>query len=383
MARRSFLPESFLWIFPLQQAAELIIALALFNKAYGLYALLCAFITPLSFTQVFMALVSLALVFPYAMSIPVIRALPVTGSGPGALASTMASISPSTMSPKDIINKIPIVLLACVLYTFDLVLTIFSGVIFSHDWAEDCEECDAAAAASSTALASASATATAALSEVVSASAEATTAAVSSAVSSAASAASSIASAASSLVSAASTTAVNAVVASSAPPPQNNNDDMLRYYRRDAGADRDLSLDSASRGQETAATIIIAVFLLLVRVYFALLLLSYGIKLRALLKQLKTNQTQLQTHGHGNRLTVPETNPLRPWAQSRPSIGGGGIMEPNSGSSGDTDPIQGTDFGPYSADRSIPYYLDSLWRSFALKSFDFISGQKTSRDGVY
>ncbi|KAG5370610.1 hypothetical protein CKK34_0721 [Yarrowia sp. E02] len=372
MARRSFLPESFLWIFPLQQAAELIIALALFNKAYGLYALLCAFITPLSFTQVFMALVSLALVFPYAMSIPVIRALPVTGSGPGALASTMASISPSTMSPRDIINKIPIVLLACVLYTLDLVLTIFSGVIFAHDWAEDCEECDAALAASSTAasaLVSASATATAAVSEVVSATAEATSSLVSSALSSAAAATSS-------LVSVASTTALNVATTAAA-----QDDDGAGMFRRDA-SDRDLSLDSASRGQETAATIIIAVFLLLVRVYFALLLLSYGIKLRALLKQLKTNQTQLQTHGHGSRLTVPEANPLRPWAQSRPSIGGGGLMEPNSGS-GDTDPIRGTDFGPYSPDRSVPYYLDSLWRSFALKSFDFISGQKTSRDGVY
>ncbi|AOW05666.1 Inositolphosphorylceramide synthase subunit Kei1-domain-containing protein [Yarrowia lipolytica] len=379
MARRSFLPESFLWIFPLQQAAELIIALALFNKAYGLYALLCAFITPLSFTQVVMALVSLALVFPYAMSIPVIRALPVTGSGPGALASTMASISPSTMSPKDIINKIPIVLLACVLYTFDLVLTIFSGVIFAHDWAEDCEECDAAAAASTAASVSAT------LSDAVSATATATATATASVVSSAASAAtsavssavSSAASATSALVSAATSSALNVATSSVSP-----DDEMrVRFGLRDA-TDRDLSLDSASRGQETAATIIIAVFLLLVRIYFALLLLSYGIKLRALLKQLKTNQTQLQTHGHGSRLSVPEANPLRPWAQSRPSIGGGGIMEPNPGA-GDTDPIQGTDFGPYSPDRSVPYYLDSLWRSFALKSFDFISGQKTSRDGVY
>lgn len=355
MARRSFLPESFLWIFPLQQAAELIIALALFNKAYGLYALLCAFITPLSFTQVFMALVSLALVFPYALSIPVIRALPVTGSGPGALATTMASISPSTMSPKDIINKIPIVLLACVLYTFDLILTVFSGVVFAHDWAEDGEG-GMEGGDTATSLASA----------VVSA-----TEVVVSATSSAASSVASVTSAASSVTSAAVSTLTSAASAASATVISEA-DTLLRRE-----SDRDLSLDSASRGQETAATIIIALFLLLVRVYFALLLLSYGIKLRALLKQLKTNQTQLQTHGN-NRLTVPEANPLRPWAQGRPSIGGGGIMEPNS-----EDPVQGTDFGPYSADRSVPYYLDSLWRSFALKSFDFISGQKKERDGVY
>ncbi|KAG5366409.1 hypothetical protein CJU89_0834 [Yarrowia sp. B02] len=361
MARRSFLPESFLWVFPLQQAAELIIALALFNKAYGLYALLCAFITPLSFTQVFMALVSLALVFPYALSIPVIRALPVTGSGPGALASTMASISPSTMSPKDIINKIPIVLLACVLYTVDLVLTVFSGIIFAHDWAEDGEGGELSSVTETVV------SATEALSEVVSASVSASVTATATATEATTAVISSLASSATSAVSTATSIASSAAASVTTAP------ELL--LPRDS--DRDLSLDSASRGQETAATIIIAVFLLLVRVYFALLLLSYGIKLRQLLKQLKTNQTQLQTHG--SRLQVPEANPLRPWAQSRPSIGGGGLMEPAP----DTDPIQGSDFGPYSPDRSVPYYLDSLWRSFALKSFDFISGQKTGRDGVY
>lgn len=92
---------------PLQQAAELIIALALFNKAYGLYALLCAFITPLSFTQVVMALVSLALVFPYAMSIPVIRALPVTGSGQAPWPPPWPPSPPPPCLPKTSSTKSP------------------------------------------------------------------------------------------------------------------------------------------------------------------------------------------------------------------------------------------------------------------------------------
>lgn len=369
MARRSYLPESFLWLFPLQQAAELIIALALFNKAYGLYALLCAFVTPLSFTQVFMALVSLALVPPYAMSIPVIRALPVTASGPGSLATTMSSISPSTMSPKDIINRIPVVLLACVLYTFDLVLTIFSGIIFANDWNKDGETVseDPVASATASAVDSVVATVSATLSSgSVSATLSSAASSLSTAASSALSSAVSVASSATSAAAASATAAPEILLRRAADAAS---------AAAAAAAGEDHSADSASRGQETAATIIIAVFLLLVRIYFALLLLSYGIRLRALLKQLKTNQTQLQTHG-SNRLTVPEANPLRPWAQGRNSSSGG-LME------AERDPIQGSDFGPYSADRSIPYYLDSLWRSFALKSFDFISGQRTSRDGVY